>query len=104
MNHYRPKQGTGCGKILGCGCLAFVLFSVVLGIGISIGTGNRGKSTAPTTQKQEQKATDDSDQPLDPEAVPHATYSPDRKTVHVKGYFRKDGTYVQPHTRSPPRK
>ncbi|MBU2046577.1 MAG: hypothetical protein KJ712_07595 [Bacteroidetes bacterium] len=25
-------------------------------------------------------------------------------TVHVKGYTRKDGTYVQPHTRSAPRK
>lgn len=24
------------------------------------------------------------------------------KTVHVKGYTRKDGTYVQPHTRSAP--
>lgn len=25
-------------------------------------------------------------------------------TVHVKGYYRKDGTYVRPHTRSAPRK
>lgn len=25
-------------------------------------------------------------------------------TVNVKGYYRKDGTYVQPHTRSAPRK
>jgi len=24
------------------------------------------------------------------------------KTVHVKGYTRKDGTHVQPHTRSAP--
>lgn len=24
------------------------------------------------------------------------------RTVHVKGYYRKDGTYVQPHTRRPP--
>lgn len=24
------------------------------------------------------------------------------KTVHVRGYYRKDGTYVQPHTRSSP--
>lgn len=24
--------------------------------------------------------------------------------VHVKGYYRKDGTYVKPHTRSKPRK
>jgi hypothetical protein len=26
------------------------------------------------------------------------------KTVAVKGYYRKDGTYVQPHTRSAPRR
>ena len=26
------------------------------------------------------------------------------KTVHVKGYYRKDGTYVQPHYRSPPKR
>lgn len=25
-------------------------------------------------------------------------------TVHVKGYFRKDGTYVRPHTRRAPRR
>lgn len=24
--------------------------------------------------------------------------------VHVNGYVRKDGTYVQPHTRSAPRR
>lgn len=26
------------------------------------------------------------------------------KTVHVKGYYRKDGTYVQSHYRSPPKR
>lgn len=25
-------------------------------------------------------------------------------TVHVKGYYRKDGTYVRPHTRKAPKK
>lgn len=31
--------------------------------------------------------------------------SPQReKTIRVKGYYRKDGTYVQPHNRRPPRK
>ena len=25
-------------------------------------------------------------------------------TVHVRGYYRKDGTYVRPHTRSAPRR
>lgn len=25
-----------------------------------------------------------------------------QKTVHVKGYYRKDGTYVRPHTRKAP--
>lgn len=29
------------------------------------------------------------------------TYDPD-KTVHVRGYTRKDGTYVNPYLRSPP--
>jgi hypothetical protein len=31
------------------------------------------------------------------------TYSPAR-TVNVRGYYRKDGTYVRPHTRSAPRR
>lgn len=32
-------------------------------------------------------------------------YIPDNnKTVNVRGYTRKDGTYVRPHTRSAPRK
>ena len=26
------------------------------------------------------------------------------KTVHVKGYYRKDGTYVEPHDRAAPKK
>jgi hypothetical protein len=26
------------------------------------------------------------------------------KTVNVKGYYRRDGTYVRPHTRSAPRR
>ncbi|MGB5105567.1 MAG: thermonuclease family protein [Candidatus Zixiibacteriota bacterium] len=30
--------------------------------------------------------------------------SSSEKTVKVKGYFRKDGTYVKPHTRSKPRR
>lgn len=33
------------------------------------------------------------------------TYVPDMgKPVHVNGYVRKDGTYVQPHTRAAPRR
>lgn len=34
------------------------------------------------------------------------TYRPSSTggTVHVKGYYRKNGTYVRPHTRSAPRK
>ena len=28
--------------------------------------------------------------------------SDSKKTVHVKGYYRKDGTYVAPHDRRPP--
>jgi hypothetical protein len=30
------------------------------------------------------------------------SYKP--KTVRVKGYYRKNGTYVRPHTRSKPRR
>jgi len=36
-----------------------------------------------------------------------SSYSPNSfapKTIHVKGYYRKDGTYVRPHTRSAPRR
>ncbi|MCT1525412.1 hypothetical protein [Sphingobacterium hotanense] len=35
------------------------------------------------------------------------TYTPATSsggTVHVKGYYRKNGTYVKPHTRSAPRR
>lgn len=32
------------------------------------------------------------------------TYSNPGGTVNVKGYYRKDGTYVHPHTRSAPRR
>ena len=31
-------------------------------------------------------------------------YRPSSGTVHVKGYYRKVGTYVRPHTRRAPRK
>jgi hypothetical protein len=36
----------------------------------------------------------------------YGTTSPSSSSgnVHVKGYYRKDGTYVKPHTRSKPRK
>lgn len=33
-----------------------------------------------------------------------ATQTNSGGTVHVKGYYRKDGTYVRPHTRRAPRK
>jgi len=33
-----------------------------------------------------------------------STSSSSNKTVNVKGYYRKNGTYVKPHTRSSPRK
>ncbi len=38
---------------------------------------------------------------------PSYNYTPSTSsggTVHVKGYTRKDGTYVSPHTRSAPRR
>jgi hypothetical protein len=34
----------------------------------------------------------------------NSSSSSSSKTVHVKGYTRKDGTYVRPHTRSAPKK
>lgn len=37
--------------------------------------------------------------------APQVVPAPQReKTVRVKGYYRKDGTYVQPHSRRPSRK
>jgi hypothetical protein len=36
----------------------------------------------------------------EPKVVPY----PEGKPVHVNGYYRKDGTYVQPHFRSLPRR
>jgi len=36
-------------------------------------------------------------------SLPPIVGSPE-KTVHVRGYHRKDGTYVRPHTRRPPRR
>lgn len=40
-------------------------------------------------------------------SIPSYNYTPSsnsRGTVPVKGYTRKDGTYVRPHTRSAPRR
>lgn len=40
-------------------------------------------------------------------STPSYNYTPSTSsggTVHVKGYTRKDGTYVRPHTRSAPRR
>lgn len=35
---------------------------------------------------------------------PRSTASDRPKTVHVEGYYRKDGTYVKPHDRAAPRR
>jgi micrococcal nuclease len=37
-----------------------------------------------------------------PAATPSATSSSSSDRVYVRGYYRKDGTYVKPHTRSKP--
>lgn len=40
-------------------------------------------------------------------STPSYSYTPNKShggTVHVKGYTRKNGTYVSPHTRSAPRR
>lgn len=41
---------------------------------------------------------------LDGEEPTQSTPVPSSRTVQVKGYYRKDGTYVKPHTRSAPRR
>jgi hypothetical protein len=33
-----------------------------------------------------------------------SSYTGRPKTVHVRGYYRKDGTYVRGHYRTPPRR
>ena len=35
-------------------------------------------------------------------AFAQISYPPKPKVVHVNGYYKKDGTYVQPHTRTAP--
>jgi hypothetical protein len=52
-------------------------------------TGESSSSTSPTTSSSTTRST-----------ASGTTSS--GKTVHVKGYYRKNGTYVQPHTRSAP--
>jgi hypothetical protein len=37
-------------------------------------------------------------------ARPSSTSAGQTDRVYVKGYYRKDGTYVQPHTRSAPKR
>ena len=39
-----------------------------------------------------------------PSSRSSSSYSSPGKTVNVKGYYRKNGTYVKPHTRSAPRR
>ena len=39
-----------------------------------------------------------------PAQLQDTTAADTTKTVHVKGYYRKDGKYVAPYTRSAPRK
>lgn len=36
--------------------------------------------------------------------TPPAAYTPRTGPVHVRGYYRRDGTYVRPHTRRRPRR
>lgn len=51
------------------------------------------------------QASADQDEPEPVASVP--VYTPPSSsggTVHVKGYYRKDGTYVRPHTRRAPRR
>ena len=64
------------------------------------GTSHSNSSTAATTVRDSSKATENSQSTT-------SAYKPPVNTsgdVHVKGYYRKDGTYVRPHTRSKPSK
>lgn len=52
-------------------------------------------------------ANEDIDDTSDTYSSPSPTYSAPSsapKTVNVRGYYRRDGTYVRPHTRSAPRR
>jgi hypothetical protein len=51
---------------------------------IDYGTVYTGSTTVPTTTR-----------------VPATSHSDSGKTEHVKGYYKKDGTYVRSHTRRP---
>jgi len=58
---------------------------------------------ADTTQKPKPAVqVQDSTDVQDSTAAYDTAYNP--KTVRVKGYYRKDGKYVAPYTRSAPRK
>jgi hypothetical protein len=67
-------------------------------LGISINSSpSRERITANTSSSGEASTSSSS-------PAGESSTSDSSKTVHVRGYTRKDGTYVKPHTRSAPRK
>lgn len=108
MPRYRRKNSL-LSTLAGCGCLC-VLAVMGLGMGVAFLTGNYrpGSHTAPTAATpttNKPTASDRRDLPDDFDHShpdnPQTIYTPaDNGRVHVKGYYRKDGTYVKPHTRS----
>lgn len=67
--------------------------------------------SGPTTGYNSQPTPSPTARPVAPPVAENGSYygqiSPQTgqpKTVHVNGYYRKDGTYVREHYRSPPRK
>jgi hypothetical protein len=92
---------------MGCGFLVVLAFAGCGGL-VALVTGNirpERTHTNPTTPTTSKPTTSDYDLPEDydhnhPEN-PQTIYTPAGSgRVHVKGYYRKDGTYVRPHTRS----
>jgi hypothetical protein len=55
----------------------------------------------PTLSTRENDSSPTSRVPAPSYTAPSSSYS-GGGTVHVRGYYRKNGTYVQPHTRSAP--
>jgi len=84
------------GKMVGCCIPLFVLSLACIGLVLGCGELPESRPETPAATYYQPKQT------YRPPSTYTHSYSSDR--VHVKGYYRKDGTYVRPHTRSKPRR
>ncbi len=89
----RKRSGSGYG-----GCLLLILIGIVCFVGLIV---NAGKSPRPDTPAppQTSKSPPWDEIPVEHHPPEHVTPLPDGR-IHVRGYQRKDGTYVKPHTRT----